>query len=44
MKITCIKCSKEITPVRKGRADYHCPECDEDITIYLVLLHEAENN
>lgn len=30
-------------PVRKGRADYHCPLCDEDLTLELVLMAEAIN-
>jgi hypothetical protein len=29
--------------VKRGRADLHCPKCDKDITLELVLMHEAEN-
>ena len=28
-------------PVRKGRANLRCPKCDKDITLELVLIHEA---
>lgn len=27
---------------RKGRACYICKECGDDVTLYLVFLHEAE--
>jgi hypothetical protein len=29
-------------PVRKGRARYHCPLCDADISLEIVMLAEAE--
>ncbi len=29
-------------PVRRGRADYRCSKCGEDITITLALVAEAE--
>jgi transposase-like protein len=27
--------------VRKGRARYHCPKCDADITLECVMLAES---
>ena len=28
--------------VRKGRARYHCPKCDADITLDVILIAEAK--
>ena len=27
---------------RKGRARYHCPKCDADISLEVILMAEAE--
>ena len=31
-----------VDPVRQGRAHYTCAKCGADITMGVVLLHEAE--
>jgi len=29
-------------PVRKGRARYHCPLCDADISLEVIAIAEAD--
>jgi predicted RNA-binding Zn-ribbon protein involved in translation (DUF1610 family) len=29
-------------PIRKGRADYRCPKCGENIMLMLVFIAECE--
>jgi hypothetical protein len=29
-------------PLRKGRARYHCPKCDADISLEVILIAEAD--
>lgn len=36
-------CTHDFTnPVRKGRMRYHCPMCDADISLTIMLSYEAE--
>lgn len=42
--MTCPKCEKEIEPKRLGRAHYHCPKCNEDITMFIICLEECKRN
>ena len=30
-------------PIRKGRANFYCKECGEDISVEVVLIYEALN-
>ena len=39
----CKNCDFE-NPVRKGRAEYCCPNCDRDYTIELVLINEIKDD
>lgn len=39
-----VKCQHDYeNPIRKGRADYHCPKCDEVITLDLVFIEQAKS-
>jgi hypothetical protein len=29
-------------PIRKGRATYHCPKCDADISLIVILIAAAD--
>jgi len=42
MKKQCKVCDYK-NAVRYGRADWRCPDCDRQLMLELVLMHEAEN-
>lgn len=38
-------CYKNIDhAIRKWRADYHCPVCDNDVSLLVVLIEEQRAN